>query len=66
MDALEYLLVGASTVQVTTGVIHYGYRIVADMIEGLSDYLSARGDRRACGTWWARRCPICRRPTTST
>jgi dihydropyrimidine dehydrogenase (NAD+) subunit PreA len=43
VDALEYLLVGASTVQVTTGIIHYGYRIVEDMTEGLSDYLSARG-----------------------
>lgn len=43
IDALEYLLVGASTVQVTTGIIHYGQRIVEDMIEGLSDYMSARG-----------------------
>jgi dihydropyrimidine dehydrogenase (NAD+) subunit PreA len=39
LDALEYLLVGATTVQVTTGVIHYGYRIVEDLIEGLSDYM---------------------------
>jgi len=46
IDALEYLLVGASTVQVTTGIIHYGYRIVEDMIEGLSDYMAARGIRR--------------------
>jgi len=43
IDALEFLLVGASTVQVTTGVIHYGYRIVEDLIEGLSDYLTASG-----------------------
>ncbi len=34
VDALEYLLVGATTLQVTTGIIHYGYRIVEDMIEG--------------------------------
>jgi dihydropyrimidine dehydrogenase (NAD+) subunit PreA len=47
VDALEYLLAGAWTVQVTTGIIHYGYRIVEDMIEGLSDYLSARGMKRA-------------------
>ncbi len=45
VDALEYLLVGATTVQVTTGVIHYGYRIVEDMIEGLSDYMRSRGHR---------------------
>ncbi|MBP7635793.1 NAD-dependent dihydropyrimidine dehydrogenase subunit PreA [Candidatus Ozemobacteraceae bacterium] len=43
VDALEYLLAGASTVQVTTGIIHYGYRIVEDMIEGLSDYMALRG-----------------------
>jgi len=39
VDALEYLLLGASTIQVTTGIIRYGYRIVEDMIEGLSDYM---------------------------
>ncbi len=43
IDALEYILVGASTVQVTTGVIHYGYRIVEDLIEGLSDYMASTG-----------------------
>lgn len=43
VDALEYILAGASTVQVTTGIIHYGYRIIEDMIEGLSDYMTAKG-----------------------
>ncbi len=43
IDALEYLLVGASTIQVTSGIIHYGYRIVEDMIEGLSDYMGCKG-----------------------
>jgi dihydropyrimidine dehydrogenase (NAD+) subunit PreA len=47
IDALEYLLVGATTIQVTTGIIKYGYRIVQDMIEGLSDYMRARGISRA-------------------
>jgi len=46
VDALEYLLVGAGTLQVTTGIIHFGYRIVEDMIEGLSDYMAARGISR--------------------
>ncbi|MBM2850603.1 MAG: preA, partial [Anaerolineales bacterium] len=46
IDALEFLLVGASTVQVTTGIIHYGYGIVSDMIEGLSDYMALRGVAR--------------------
>jgi dihydropyrimidine dehydrogenase (NAD+) subunit PreA len=46
IDALEYILVGASTIQVTTGIIHYGYRIVEDMIEGLSDYMRMKGISR--------------------
>jgi dihydropyrimidine dehydrogenase (NAD+) subunit PreA len=45
IDALEYILLGASTVQVTTGIMHYGYRIVEDMIEGLSDFMAERGVR---------------------
>lgn len=45
VDALEYILAGATTVQVTTGIIHYGYRIVGDMIEGLSDYMARRNIR---------------------
>jgi dihydropyrimidine dehydrogenase (NAD+) subunit PreA len=46
IDALEYILLGAATVQVTTGIIHYGYRIVEDMIEGLSDFMAQKGIRR--------------------
>lgn len=42
IDALHYILLGASTVQVTTGIMHYGYRIVEDMIEGLRDYMRER------------------------
>jgi dihydropyrimidine dehydrogenase (NAD+) subunit PreA len=43
IDALEYLLVGASTLQVTSGIMHYGYRIVEDLIEGLSDHMAEKG-----------------------
>jgi dihydropyrimidine dehydrogenase (NAD+) subunit PreA len=39
-DAAEFMALGASTVQVCTAVMHYGYRIVGEMIEGLSDYLT--------------------------
>lgn len=42
VDALEFLLVGATTLQVTTGIIHYGYRMVEDLIEGLTDYMAAK------------------------
>jgi dihydropyrimidine dehydrogenase (NAD+) subunit PreA len=41
-DAAEFLALGASNVQVCTAVMHYGYRIVEDMIQGLSDYLDEK------------------------
>jgi dihydropyrimidine dehydrogenase (NAD+) subunit PreA len=34
---------GASTVQVCTAVMHHGFAIVEDMIDGLSNYLDERG-----------------------
>ena len=43
VDALEYILLGASNLQVTTGIMHYGYVIVQDMIEGLTDFMASRG-----------------------
>ncbi|MCP4691814.1 MAG: 4Fe-4S dicluster domain-containing protein, partial [Desulfobacterales bacterium] len=46
IDALEYILLGSSNIQVTTGIIHYGYRIVEDMIEGLSDFMAEKGVAR--------------------
>jgi len=42
VDALEYLLLGSTTIQVTTGIIHYGQGIVESMIEGLSDYMTLK------------------------
>jgi dihydropyrimidine dehydrogenase (NAD+) subunit PreA len=42
-DALEYILVGCHNVQVTTAVMQYGYRIVSDMISGLSYYMEEEG-----------------------
>jgi len=43
IDALEFIALGSSTIQVTTGIMHYGYGIVEDMIEGLSDCMAERG-----------------------
>ncbi|WP_331468251.1 4Fe-4S dicluster-binding protein [Novisyntrophococcus fermenticellae] len=34
---------GCETVQVTTSVMQYGYRIIEDMIEGFSDYMALNG-----------------------
>jgi dihydropyrimidine dehydrogenase (NAD+) subunit PreA len=42
-DAVEFLLMGANNVQVCTAVMLHGYRIVEDMIEGLTDYMSRHG-----------------------
>src|ERR1044071_1267017 len=42
-DAAEFLALGATNVQVCTAVMHYGYRIVEDMIDGLNNYLDEKG-----------------------
>jgi dihydropyrimidine dehydrogenase (NAD+) subunit PreA len=42
-DAVEFMLMGATSVQVCTAVMHHGFRIVGDMIEGLNNYLDGRG-----------------------
>jgi dihydropyrimidine dehydrogenase (NAD+) subunit PreA len=42
-DAVEFMLLGSGTVQVCTAVMHYGYRIVEDMIDGLNNYLDEKG-----------------------
>jgi dihydropyrimidine dehydrogenase (NAD+) subunit PreA len=42
-DAAEYILAGASTVQVCTAVMLRGYKIVEKMKSGLSDYLDEKG-----------------------
>lgn len=38
-DAAEFIALGATSVQVCTAVMHYGFRIVEDMKNGLSNYL---------------------------
>ena len=42
-DAVEFILLGSTSVQVCTEVMLRGYRIVEDMIEGLSDYMDDKG-----------------------
>jgi dihydropyrimidine dehydrogenase (NAD+) subunit PreA len=44
-EAAEFLLLGAGTVQVCTAVMHYGYRIVEDMIDGLQNWMDEKGFR---------------------
>jgi dihydropyrimidine dehydrogenase (NAD+) subunit PreA len=45
-DALEFLLLGCRNVQVTTAIMQYGYRIVEDMISGLSHWMDERGYKK--------------------
>lgn len=42
-DAAEFLALGCANLQVTTSVMQYGYRIIDDLIEGLSAYLEEKG-----------------------
>lgn len=41
-DAVEFILLGATNVQVCTAVMHYGFGIVREMISGLEDYMVAK------------------------
>ena len=43
LDALEFILLGGGTVQVTTAVMQYGYRIIDDLKAGLNLYLTEKG-----------------------
>ena len=42
-DAAEFLLLGASSLQVCTAVMHYGFRIVEDLCDGLSNWMDSKG-----------------------
>ena len=45
IDAAEHIALGASTVQVCTAAMHYGFRIVEDMADGLTGYMDDHGYR---------------------
>ncbi len=42
-DALEFILMGAGSLQATTAVMQYGYRIIDDLCSGLNYYLAQFG-----------------------
>ena len=42
-DALEFIHLGADSIQVTTAVMQYGYRIIDDLKSGLNLYLAEKG-----------------------
>ena len=42
-DALDYIALGAGNVQVCTAAMTYGFKIVQDMADGLSEYMDSMG-----------------------
>jgi dihydropyrimidine dehydrogenase (NAD+) subunit PreA len=42
-DAAQFLLLGATSLQVCTAVMHYGYRIIEDLCDGLSHWMDEKG-----------------------
>jgi dihydropyrimidine dehydrogenase (NAD+) subunit PreA len=42
-DAAEFILLGCGTVQVCTAAMHYGFRIVEDMADGLRNWMREKG-----------------------
>lgn len=42
-DALDFLLLGCTSLQVCTAVMQYGYRIIDDLCEGLQLYMQRKG-----------------------
>src|SRR5271163_5058372 len=42
-DAAEFLLLGANSLQICTAVMHYGFRIIEDLCDGLSNWMDEKG-----------------------
>jgi dihydropyrimidine dehydrogenase (NAD+) subunit PreA len=45
-DAAEFIALNAGTVQVCTAAMHFGFKIVDDMIDGLKNWMDAKGHAR--------------------
>jgi len=44
-DAVEFILLGAANVQICTAVMKYGFRIINDLCDGLSNWMDDKGFR---------------------
>jgi dihydropyrimidine dehydrogenase (NAD+) subunit PreA len=42
-DAVDFLALGASTVQICTAAMVYGFKIIDDLVDGLSNFLDDKG-----------------------
>ena len=63
-DAVEFIALGAGNVQVCTAAMVYGFKIVEDMTDGLSNFMDEKGFTPAWRTWSGRPCRAS--PTGST
>ncbi len=43
LDALDFITLGCSNIQITTSVMEYGYRIIDDLIDGLCEFMYENG-----------------------
>lgn len=41
-DGAEFIALGCENLQVTTSVMQYGYRVIDDLMDGLSNYLASK------------------------
>jgi dihydropyrimidine dehydrogenase (NAD+) subunit PreA len=41
-DAVEFILLGSTSVQLCTAVMHYGFRIINDLVEGLTNWMESK------------------------
>ncbi len=42
-DAVEFMLLGSTSVQIATAVMHYGFGIIRELTAGLNNYLDEKG-----------------------
>jgi dihydropyrimidine dehydrogenase (NAD+) subunit PreA len=42
-DAAEFIALGAGSVQICTAAMHHGFRIIDDMVDGLSNWMDEKG-----------------------
>ncbi len=45
-DALEFIALGCTNIQITTAIMQYGYRIIDDLIDGAKTYLKTQGYKK--------------------
>jgi dihydropyrimidine dehydrogenase (NAD+) subunit PreA len=44
-DAAEFIALGSGSVQICTAAMHYGFKIVSDLTDGLSNWMDSAGHR---------------------